>query len=97
MVDIPARLVTVVKTPPGQPDIRRFDVEAINDAIDRQMATLKPGETVACIAHVDVMGGNLAIVGKLPEGLPGDAKWTVYAHKRWDGEWGAGAALRWSI
>ena len=97
VVNEPARLMTVMKTEAGLPDITRFDVRAVNDAISRHMEVLKPEETVACIAHVDLKGGNVAIVGRVPDSVPGNWGWTVYTSKEWRGDWNAGAALRWSL
>jgi hypothetical protein len=95
VVDTPARLVTVSKQS-GAPDVRMFDVTAINASIDKAMATLKPGERVAAIAYVDKTGANIAIVGKLKAPV-GQASWTVIGTKEWSGDWNASAALRWSI
>jgi len=96
-VDVPARVYTAVKTESGLPDIKRFDVPAINEFIDRQFSVLKPEETVAGIALVDLTGGKLAVVGRVPDVIPGEAKWTIYALKEWSGDWNAGAAVRWSM
>lgn len=95
IVDVPARLVTVQKNS-GAPDLQIFDAASINSAIDRQMTILPPDKTVAAIAYVDRDGANVAIVGRI-KNLPGDASWTVMGTRRWDGNWTAAAALRWSI
>ena len=96
VVDSPARLYTAEKRS-GSPDIRKFDVGAINSAIDRQMLALPEGKTVAAIAYVDKTGANIAIVGKGPENIPGDVEWTVLGTREWNGDWQASASLRWSI
>lgn len=95
VVDSPARLITVAKQS-GAPDVQLFDASAINAAIDRQMTALPAGKTVAAIAYVDRDGANVAIVGKLPK-VPGSAEWTVIGTRKWNGDWNASAALRWSI
>ena len=95
VVDGPARLMTLVKQS-GSPDVQMFDSAAINQAIDRQMQALPSGKTVAAIAYVDRDGANVAIVGKLKQ-IPGDASWTILGTRKWNGEWNASAALRWSI
>ena len=95
VVDTPARLITTGKLS-GAPDYQRFDAVAINAAIDRQMALLPPGKTVAAVAYVDLNGANVAIVGKVPK-IPGQAEWTVFATRPWHGDFTAGAALRWSL
>jgi hypothetical protein len=95
VVDTPARLVTVTRQS-GTPDVQVFDASAINASIDRQMGALKPGEKVAAIAYVDKDGANVALVGKLPVKV-GTASWTVLGTRKWNGDWNASAALRWSI
>jgi len=94
VVDVPARLVTVEKRT-GAPDIKRFDVASVNEAIDRQVRAMKEGENTLCTVFVDRHGAHAAIVGKL-RALPGQAAWTVYADKEWSGDWNAGAAFRWA-
>ena len=95
VVDIPARLLTVVKRS-GVPDVQMFDVDAVNKAIDRQMAVLPADKTVAAIAYVDRDGASVAVVGRISK-LPGDASWTVLGTRKWTGDWQASAAFRWSI
>lgn len=95
VVDQPARLITVAKQS-GAPDLQRFDAAAINAQIDRQMAALPKDKTVAAIAYVDREGANVAIVGRISK-VPGDASWTVLGTRKWNGDWNASAALRWSI
>ena len=97
VVDVPARVLTAYKTPQGLPDIRKFDVKAINDAIERHVSIMKPEEHVVAVAYVDRTGGHVAIVGKVTDKIPGDMKWTVYGTREWDGDWNAGAGVRWSI
>jgi len=95
VVDVPARLMTVEKNS-GTPDIQKFDVAAINSAIDRQMAALPEGKTLAAIAYVDREGANVALVGRISR-LPGEASWTIVGTRAWSGDWTASAALRWVI
>ena len=95
VVDVPARLVTLEKNS-GSPDIQKFDVAAVNAAIDKQMALLPQDKTVAAIAYVDKSGANVAIVGRIKK-IPGNAMWTVMGTRTWNGDWNASAALRWSI
>ena len=95
VVDVPARLITVAKRS-GSPDVQMFDVEAVNKAIDKQMEMLPASKTYAAIAYVDRDGANVAIVGRIPK-LPGDASWTVLGTRKWNGDWQASAAFRWSI
>ena len=95
VVDVPARLLTVTKQS-GAPDLQKFDSAAINAQIDRQMAALPAGKTVAALAYVDRDGANVAIVGRISK-LPGDASWTVLGTRKWAGDWNVSAALRWSI
>jgi hypothetical protein len=95
VIDTPARLVTLDKRT-GSPDVQMFDADAINKAIDKQMAMLPDHKTVAAIAYVDRDGANVAIVGRISK-LPGDAEWTVLGTRKWNGDWAASAALRWSI
>lgn len=95
VVDVPTRLVTV-KPRSGAPDVQRFDVAKVNNAIDKAMQSLPPNKTVAAIAYVDRFGANVAIVGKLPK-IPGSAEWTILATRRWAGYWEASASVRWSI
>lgn len=95
IIDTPARLITVAKRS-GAPDVQMFDADAVNKAIDRQMAMLPTGKTVAAIAYVDRDGANVAIVGRISK-LPGDASWTVLGTRKWSGDWQASAAFRWSI
>jgi len=95
VIDTPARLVTMQKVS-GAPDVQMFDAAAINASIDRQMGALKPGEKVAAIGYVDKDGANVAIVGKLPVKV-GTASWTVLGTRKWNGQWNASAALRWSL
>lgn len=95
VVDKYARLMTVEKNS-GAPDIRQFDVAAVNAAIDRTMTALPKGKTVAAIAYVDRGGAHVAIVGRIPK-LPGEGSWTVIGTREWDGSWDVSAALRWSI
>jgi len=95
IIDTPARLVTIAKRS-GAPDVQMFDADAVNKAIDKQMAMLPPNKTVAAIAYVDRDGANVAIVGRISK-LPGDASWTVLGTRKWSGDWQASAAFRWSI
>jgi len=95
VVDVPARLLTLAKQS-GSPDVQMFDSAAINQAIDRQMLALPSGKTVAAIAYVDKDGANVAIVGRLAK-MPGDLSWTVLGTRKWNGQWQASAALRWTI
>ena len=95
VVDVPARLVTVKKQT-GAPDVQRFDVAAINAAIDRQMIALPKGKTLVAIAYVDKSGANVALVGRIKK-LPGEASWTVTGTREWSGDWAASAAFRWAI
>lgn len=95
VIDQPARLVTIEKNS-GSPDIQKFDAAAINDVIDRQMASLPADKTVAAIAYVDRDGANVAIVGRIRQ-IPGDTSWTVFGTRKWAGDWQVGAALRWVI
>ena len=95
IVNEPARLMTVMKAT-GSPDLRKFDVAAINAQIDRQMLALPQDKTVAAIAYVDKDGANVAIVGRISK-IPGDASWTILGTRTWSGDWNASAALRWSI
>ena len=95
VVDVPARLVTIAKRS-GAPDVQMFDADAVNKAIDKQMAMLPASKTVAAIAYVDRDGANVAIVGRISK-LPGDASWTVLGTRKWSGDWQASAAFRWSI
>ena len=98
VVDVSARVKTVKKGAAGQPDLRMFDVTAINDAITRNMKTLKKDETVAAIAYVDREGAKVAIVGRVKQNkIPGKLVWTVMATREWSGDWGASAAIRWSL
>lgn len=95
VVDVPARVVTLSKAT-GSPDIRIFDVAAVNEAINRQVAAMKPEESTVAVAYVDRDGANVAIVGKIKR-LPGEAAWTVFATTKWNGDWNAGAAFRWAV
>lgn len=95
VVDVPARLVTTYKQS-GAPDVRVFDVAAVNASIDKAIATLGPGERMAAVAYVDRSGANLALVGKLPVKI-GTASWTILTTKEWSGDWQASAALRWAL
>ena len=98
VVDVPARLKTVKKGKAGQPDLQRFDVKSINDSITRNMESLKKSETVAAIAYVDREGAKVAIVGRVKQKkIPGKLVWTVMGTREWSGNWGASAAIRWSI
>lgn len=95
VVDTPARLVTVAKQS-GAPDVRVFDVAAVNASIDKAMAGLKEGERMAAVAYVDRDGASLAYVGKLKVPV-GTASWTVIGTRKWDGDWQASAAFRWAL
>jgi hypothetical protein len=95
VVDTPVRVRTIAKGLEGTPDVRVFDVQSINDHITKVVDTMEPGETVLGYAYVDKDGANIAVVGKM-DFLPGNAKWTVYGTAKWDGDWTAGAAVRWS-
>lgn len=95
VVDVPARLLTAYKMS-GSPDVQLFDSTAINASIDKHMAVLPTGKTVAAIAYVDRDGANVAIVGRISK-VPGDLSWTVLGTRKWSGDWNASAALRWTI
>lgn len=95
VVDTPARLMTVQRNS-GMPDVQMFDAAAINASITKTMGALPEGKTVAAIAYVDREGANVAIVGRLPK-IPGQAEWTVLGTRKWNGDWNASAAIRWSI
>lgn len=95
VVDVPARLVTLQKAS-GAPDIQKFDVAAVNAAIDRQMSALSADKTVCAIGYVDREGANVALVGRISK-VPGDLQWTVMGTRKWSGDWTASAAFRWAI
>jgi hypothetical protein len=95
VVDVPARLVTVVKQS-GAPDVQQFDVAAVNASIDRQVAVMKPEERVVAIGYVDRDGASVAVVGRLNVPV-GDLKWTITGTRKWSGDWNAQAAFRWSL
>ncbi len=98
VVDEYARIMRVEKGGPGQPDIQRFDVKAINDSITRNLEALGDDETVAAIAYVDRAGANIAVVGRIKQTkIPGKLAWTIMGKREWSGDWAAGAAIRWSI
>ena len=80
----------------GFPDVRKFDVKAVNDMIERQVSAMKEDENIVCTVFADRNGGHAAIVGKLPK-LPGRAHWTVYSDVEWDGDWNVGTAFRWAV
>jgi len=98
IVEENARLYTAYRTPQGLPDIRKFDVQAVNDAIEKHVAIMKPEEHVVAVAYVDKNGGHVAVVGRVKsDKIPGDLKWTVYGTNEWGGDWSVGAGARWSI
>jgi len=97
-----ARVVTV-KPMTGAPDVRHFDLPAINDYIERNVSILRPGEHVALVVYGDMKDGqirsNAALVGRLKKPiLGGKVEWTVYNTTRWSGNVSTevGAGFRWS-
>jgi hypothetical protein len=95
VVDQPARLMTVSRQT-GAPDIRLFDVKAINDQITRHVSILKEDETVVASGFVDREGAHVAIVGKVKQ-LPGDFRWTVLTVVDWNANWDIQAGFRWGL
>lgn len=96
-----ARLKTAMKGGVGEPDIRRFNVKAINDHITKNMSILDKDEKVAAIAYYDKTGLKTAIVGRVKsiagKKIPGKLQWTVMNDFNTDWEWEPSAAVRWSI
>lgn len=97
-----AHLRTTIKGFSGEPDIRRFDIKAVNDAITKNMSILGEDEKVAAIAYYDKTGLKTAIVGRIKsvagKKIPGKLQWTVMNDFNSDWKYeGPKAALRWSI
>jgi len=95
-----ARVVTV-QPRSGAPDIRKFDLPAINSYIERQVSILRPQESVAAVVFGDYKNGkaraNVAVVGRLKKPvLGGRVEWTVYSTAEWHGDIEAGAGFRWA-
>jgi len=96
-------LRTYAKGFSGEPDIRRFDVKAINDAITKNMQALGEGETVAAIGYIDKTGAKVAIVGRIKsiagKKIPGKLQWTVMNDFSFEdgGAFNPQGAFRWSI
>jgi len=96
-----AHLKTTMLGGPGEPDIRRFDVKAINDHITRNMSALGDDEKVAAIVYYDKTGLKTAVVGRVKsiagKKIPGKLQWTVMNDFNEEWDWKPSAALRWSI
>jgi hypothetical protein len=93
-----ANVVTVEKGLKGEPDVRKFDVAALNESITQALAAIPQGKTVAAFGRVDLKGARLTIAGRVPsKSIPGELDWTIYVDKPWGGEFDAGIGLRWSI
>jgi hypothetical protein len=96
-----AHLKTTIKGALGEPDIRRFDVKAINDSITRSMSALGKDEKVAAIAYYDKSGLKTAVVGRIKsvagKKIPGKLQWTVMNDFNEDWDWKPSAAVRWSF
>lgn len=89
-IQVPARVKTVVQTPTGMPDIRLFDVNAINEAIEKNVSLLEPEDTFVATGFIDQEGAKVAVavrMRKLPFGIkvPGDFRWTVMHVEPWRG------------
>ena len=92
-----AKVVTVERGVAGKPDVRIFDLQAINDHITKSMSVLGPTDKVAFIAYADGQGVKGAIVGRLETEIPGELKWTLFAEKPYGGAFIWGAGVKWSI
>ena len=98
-----AHVRTYAKGWDGEPNIRRFDVKAINDVITKNMSILEENEKVAAIAYADKTGMKVAIVGRIKKiagkKIPGKLQWTVMNDFSWTegSKFNPSAALRWSI
>lgn len=95
VTSLPAN-VTTVSSRLGAPDIRMFNVKAINDQIDRHVSILKPKEKIVATGYIDTEGAHVAVVGKV-DALPGDFKWTVLHVEKWGGGRETSAAFRWGF
>ena len=91
-----AKLMTFAKGSTGEPDIRKFDISALNAEIDAAVKALGDKNVVG-LARVDLEGAHLTIVGKVPAKVPGELNWTVYVDKPWEGSFDAGVGIRWSL
>jgi len=95
-----AHLRTYTKGGLNEPDIRRFDVKAVNDHITKNMSILDKDEKYAFVGYIDKAGAHGAIVGRIKsiagKKIPGKLQWTVMGDVEWDGDKNVSAAVRWS-
>ena len=80
-------------TLPVRPVTGTFDDKAIQRLIDQALENLPPGKTMAIVAHADLQGARLAVMGKI------GGNWSFAGHldKSWNGTLGAGAEVRFAI